>query len=62
MIRQAHLWNLNKFLITLRDNQTKVVQAYHDRSKPGGHAQFDKTLETGWNNLDEAEAYIKACQ
>src|SRR4030095_7642932 len=62
MIRQAHLWNLNKFLITLEENQTKVVQPYHSRSKPGGHVNFDKTLETGWNNLNEAEAYIKACQ
>jgi hypothetical protein len=62
MIRQAHLWNINKFLITLRGDQTNVVQAYHDRSKPGGDAKFDEALETGWNHLNEAEAYVKACQ
>jgi hypothetical protein len=61
MIRQAHLWNLNKFQTTLRGDQRKVIQAYEDRWEPGGRAQFDKTLEAGWNNLAEAQAYIKAC-
>jgi hypothetical protein len=51
MILQAHLWNLNKFLITLED-----------RSKPRGDAKFDETLESGWKKFNEAAAYMKACQ
>jgi hypothetical protein len=62
MIRQAHLWNVNKFLTTLRANRTNVIQAYQDSSKPGGSAKFDEALETGWKNLNETEAYMKACQ
>jgi hypothetical protein len=62
MVRQAHLWNLRKLQATLQTNQTNVSQAFQDRSRPGGHAQFNKTLAAGWTDLEAARAYLEACR
>jgi hypothetical protein len=62
MVRQAHLWNLRKLQATLQANQTNVSQAFQDRTKPGGYAQFHKTLAAGWSDLEAARAYMEACR